>query len=340
MESGNPTRTGKENKKSQGPSKDRPSKPFEAAPVEEIGLDPRMPGIGSTQKQSAMLERLDRPQRQQLVAQIGRVQGNQHVQRLLEPTKISRQRRHVSVKLAQSGDGQVISRREATWVERRAWLSFFDHYLPRRFLNNYMDDTGAEITLTQQEMVDCNPVVNLRRSRDILNEVERLRRAGGGSVSISARGTGGAMTNGTLGNFTINYSGELTVTADGGWQFQGTMSFYDFWDFDPKPFGSGSGRPAFAEIRVRAAHYGLPGRPFHIRSEEVPVSQTSRQSGAAWAGGTPVGVTGPMGRAASDVGAGADVGGGADVAGGPGAMDVGVGAGSDVGANTAEDFNP
>jgi len=39
--------------------------------------------------------------------------------------------------------------RRATWVERRGWLAFFDHYLPRKFLNNYMDDTGTAITLTR-----------------------------------------------------------------------------------------------------------------------------------------------------------------------------------------------
>ena len=48
--------------------------------------------------------------------------------------------------------------RSATWIERRTWLAFFNHYLPRKFLNNYMDDTGKAITLTRQEMIDCNPV--------------------------------------------------------------------------------------------------------------------------------------------------------------------------------------
>jgi hypothetical protein len=32
----------------------------------------------------------------------------------------------------------------ATWLERRAWLASFDHYLPRRFLNKNVDDTAMQ----------------------------------------------------------------------------------------------------------------------------------------------------------------------------------------------------
>src|SRR5262249_5009561 len=128
-------------------------------------------------------------------------------------------------------DGQAISLRRATWLERRAWLSFFDHYLPRKFLNNYMDDTGTPITLTPTEMADCNPVLAVRRSTAFLTELARLKAAAGGTKAISVSGWGGAMTNGTLGNFTIRYRGDLTVSRTGDWSFVGTMEFYDFWDF-------------------------------------------------------------------------------------------------------------
>jgi hypothetical protein len=132
------------------------------------------------------------------------------------------------------------------------------------------------------------------------------------------------LTNGTLGNFTINYSGQLTVNAAGDWTFSGVMDFYDFWDFDPKPFGSGSGRPVSAEIKVRVAAYGIPGSPFHVRSVQSPVTQTSADSRATWAGGTPSPVPEPSRRAATDI-------------------EVGAGAGGEVGAEagaqSAEDLN-
>ncbi len=342
MENGSPSKTRQERKKGQTPGREPASKPFEAVPAEGNELDQLLSSAGSTQQQSAMLKRLDRPQRQLIVSQIGRVQGNRHVQRLIEKTELPRDGQRSPVKLTQPGSGQHISRREATYLERRAWLAFFDHYLPRRFLNNYMDDTGAEITLTEREMADCNPIVDIRRMRNnsFQTELGRLQAAGGGNASLSGPGYGGAQTNGTLGNFTINWSGELAVSASGSWRFEGTMNFYDYWDFDPRPFGSGSGRPAFAEVRVRAAAYGLPGRPFHIRSVDAPVIQDNAHSGASWSGGRPTVVTGPMVRAASDVGAGTDVGTGADISGGPDIMDVGGVAGSDVGANAAEDVNP
>ena len=224
--------------------------------------------------------------------------------------------------------------RSATWVERRAWLAFFDHYLPRKFLNNYMDDTGAAIKLTQQEMIDCNPIVDLNNSKPFLAEVAALKTKKGGTKAIAVSGWGGALTNGTLGNFTINYKGNVTVTASGDWNFSGTMNFHDYWDFDPKPFNSGSGRPIPAEIKVRVANTALPGQPFDINSVDVPVSQKSGDDKASWAGGTPTHVGDKAGRTGADIAAGADTG-TADTGGDVGGTDVG----GEAGNQSSEDLN-
>jgi hypothetical protein len=244
---------------------------------------------------------------------------------------------HELVHAATLVDDRVYARR-ATWVERRAWLASYDHYLPRKFLNNYMDDTGTPITLTQQEMIDCNPIVDIRRSTSFRSEVSRLQAAGGGSSIISLSGWGGALTNGTLGNFTIHWNGTLTVSPSGTWAFTGTIDFYDYWDFDPKPFGGASGRPVAAEVKVRIANLALPGRPFHIHSVRVPAGQTNSDSRATWmAAGPPR----PVGDHATRTGADIAVGGaGGDVAGGAGGdiagPDVGAGAGAEVGTGGAE----
>ncbi|MEK6374868.1 MAG: DUF4157 domain-containing protein [Acidobacteriota bacterium] len=223
----------------------------------------------------------------------------------------------------------VVSLRSATWLERRAWLSFFSHPVPRRLLDNYMDDTGTAVVLSQAEMIGCNPVVDIRHSAGFVAEVRS--RAAGGTGNFAVSGWGGALTNGTLGNFTINYAGPLTVTPAGGWSFAGMMNFYDYWDFDPKPFNSGSGRPATAEVKVRVAAAALPGRPFSITSVSVPVSQSSGDSKATWAGGSPTPVSGPATRSAVDIGTGGAAG---DV-GGP---DVEA-AGGETGAQASEDLN-
>jgi hypothetical protein len=226
-----------------------------------------------------------------------------------------------------------IQLREATWLERRAWLSFFDHYIPRMFLNNYMDDTGAAITLTEQQMRDCNPIVDVQRSPGIMAEVRRLAALGGGSGSISTTGWGGAMTNGSLGNFTIHYNGTVRVAADGSWSFSGTMRFTDIWDFDPKPFGS-SGRSTAGELKTRVASGFLPGRAFNIDSETVSVSQTDAQRLATWgAGFVPVSVGDNAGRTAIDI----DVGAGVGV--GTGAGAAGLDVGGELGAQSSEDLN-
>jgi hypothetical protein len=232
---------------------------------------------------------------------------------------------------AQGEEGVYL--RSATWLERRAWLGFFDHYLPRKFLNNYMDDTGAPITLTQQEMIDVNPIVNIARSPKFQTELAALQaQVQASNVAatpapavrfIDVTGPGQAMTNGTLGNFTIHYRGLLTVTTSGDWIFLGTMSFYDVWDFDPKPFGT-SGRSTAGELKTRVAAAFLPGSSFEIFSVDTLCIQTGSDPRAVWAGGAPHHVPDKAGRAGADIAVG-DVGGGE--------------VGGEVGAQSAEDLN-
>ncbi|WP_410670244.1 DUF4157 domain-containing protein [Amycolatopsis sp. cmx-4-68] len=254
---------------------------------------------------------------------------------------------HELAHVAQPPDGLVYLRR-ATWIERRAWLASFDAPLPRRFLNHYMDDVGTPITLTPAEMADCNPIVDIRRSTAFMTVVRDATAAGGGTRPVHVTGWGGALTNGTLGNFTIHYDGQVTVRSTGEWSFTGSMRFSDFWDFDPKPFGT-SGRPVAAEIKVRIAAMGLPGRPFAITSATVPVTQASTDARAVWgSGAAPRPVLDHGARTAADIVAG-DVAGGAAGGvvggrfGGHLGADVGAGggevAGTEAGANAAEDLN-
>ena len=231
--------------------------------------------------------------------------------------------------------------RSATWLERRAWLSFFDQYLARKFLNNYMDDTSTPITLTEQEMIDVNPIINIRRSPGFATELAALQaqvkasNAAGTPApavkSIEVSGPGQAMTNGTLGNFTIYYKGLLTVNPDGNWVFSGSMEFYDVWDFDPKPFGT-SGRSPAGEVKTRVAATFLPGKPFEIFSVPSMCVQTGSDARAAWAGGAP----GPRGDVAGRASADIEVGAAGGAAAGP-ETEAG---GGETGAQAAEDINP
>lgn len=198
----------------------------------------------------------------------------------------------------------VIQKQEASNFQRDLWLSFFDHHIPRMFLANYMNDTGDPILLNAQQMQDCNPLVNIRRSEGMITEMSRLQlqmqegsqfnyEEGGeagapdfietdwGTTSIrEQRGYGSAMTNGSLGNFIIIYNGTLRMKRNGFWSFEGTMRFYDWWDFDPRSFISG-GRSGLGEIKTRVGAF-IPGRPFSINSVTVPVRQTRQMELAIW----------------------------------------------------------
>lgn len=127
--------------------------------------------------------------------------------------------------------------------------------------------------LTTQEAIDTNPIISIKASPAFGQALSDLEQAGGGSINIRFSGPGGSLTNGTLGNFTANYVGELTGTGPDSWDFNGQVDFYDYWDFDPKP--EGSGRSKVGELKVRITAAILPGKPFDITSDPLRVSQTN-----------------------------------------------------------------
>ena len=68
-------------------------------------------------------------------------------------------------------------------------------------------------------------------------------------------------------------------------RFAGTMNWEDTWDFDPNvpdPHGSPQMRSEGAERDTRLAHHFLPGDPFPITSETVPVTQAPETHGAVF----------------------------------------------------------
>lgn len=180
------------------------------------------------------------------------------------------------------------------WVDKtedeaayQFFAAFFDHYLPKKFLHHYVYGKGEDLTLTQQEMIDCNPVISVDQSKDFNLLLEGLFRAQQSvSRAFEIRFLAAAMTNGTLGQFTVKMKGKLEYRSASDWSVSGTMSFYDEWDFDIKDFKTG-GRTIQGELKTRFAHYTLPGVGFKISSEEVSFTQTSNDASITWVGGTP-----------------------------------------------------
>lgn len=159
----------------------------------------------------------------------------------------------------------------------RIFKSCYSHYLPREFLDRYHSGTGGTRTLNPQEMIDCNPEIDLEDSTDFRRERDELQSTGGGSKHITGRSLSVAQTNGTLGNFTATYDGTLNVRRDGSWSFEGLVDFYDYWDFDPQAWGE---RSKYAEVLTRIAALCLSGEGFHITSARARIIQNDAD---AWA---------------------------------------------------------
>ena len=147
--------------------------------------------------------------------------------------------------------------------------------LPQDLIDNYVNE-GDDINLTPEQMLECNPYISIANSNQFDDEYLELLAKGGGAKEITISGPAVAGTNGTLGQFTVNYTGTLTVDAKGNWSFDGDVDFYDVWDFDPKE--GGEGRSVIGEIKVRITAEILPGTPFEIHSDQLHVTQSNSDS--------------------------------------------------------------
>lgn len=186
---------------------------------------------------------------------------------------------------------QLIAALPESIRDRVAYETFamgFSHYLPKKFLRQYIWGNGAPITLTLQEMIDCNVVIDLRQSAGVAAVVAKAAATPGAPVALQLSTLAGALTNGSLGNFTVNLKGQALVGNAGEWSVTGQMDFYDIWDFDPKPMGKAN-RSDEGEWKTRLGTL-LPGKPFKIFSPSVPFAQTQADRLVSWAGGTPTGV--------------------------------------------------
>ena len=177
------------------------------------------------------------------------------------------------------------AKREAAYT---FFAAFFDHYLPKKFLRRYIWGKGQTFVLTEKEMIDCNPYINVMNCKPFQDVLSKMA-AGNASSTINVELTfpAAALTNGTLGQFSVPMRATLTYSGPNDWTLSGKMTFYDVWDFDPKDFSTG-GRSLQGELKTRFADYTLPGDGFKISSGEVDFSQGAKDRIVDWKGGQPV----------------------------------------------------
>ena len=173
-------------------------------------------------------------------------------------------------------------------VAYEVFAAFFSHYLPKKLIRHYVYANGRKMKLTQQEMIDCNPYISLLYSKPFVALIDQANKSPGMPVPFELPVKAGALTNGTLGQFTVKTKGALVADGKGGWMAAGTMTFFDVWDFDPKDWTTG-GRSFQGEVKTRVANALLPGTGFDIDSVETSFSQNQDNETVTWAGGTPQG---------------------------------------------------
>jgi hypothetical protein len=173
-------------------------------------------------------------------------------------------------------------------VAYEVFAAFFSHYLPKKLIRHYVYANGRKMKLTQQEMIDCNPYISLLYSKAFVALIDQANKSPGIPVPFELPVKAGALTNGTLGQFTVKTKGTLVAFGNGKWLAAGTMTFFDVWDFDPKDWTTG-GRSFQGEVKTRVANALLPGTGFDIDSVETSFSQTQDDETVTWAGGTPQG---------------------------------------------------
>ncbi len=166
--------------------------------------------------------------------------------------------------------------------------SFFDHYLPKKFLRHYVWNGGRALVLTEQQMIDANPYITVMNCSSFRDTLKALAASQSSSMTpINIRCPAVALTNGTLGQFSVPMQGTLLYRHSSDWELTGQMSFFDKWDFDPKDFTTG-GRSLQGELKTRFADATLPGDGFTITSVDVPFTQSAADPTVMWKGGTPV----------------------------------------------------
>lgn len=173
-------------------------------------------------------------------------------------------------------------------IKTDLFKSTFDHYLPKKFIDRYSSYTGGTLNITEQEAFDANPyavsIYRGKRSQNWEKEMSNFEKElnsieNGESKNVQLSVSGKAGTQGTLGQFTINFEGVLTKSDDGEWSFEGTMQFYDKWDFDEK---KENGRTSGSETATQVGRLFLPGKGFMILSPKIDVKQTSKDQQVDW----------------------------------------------------------
>ena len=143
----------------------------------------------------------------------------------------------------------------------------FPSGLPANLLRHYTIGGGLPYVLTEAEMRECKPHINLFDDINFTNAIAEVKGKTNAKF-IASKVPAVAHLGGTLNQFTVRYFGQLSVLPDGKVNFAGYMSFYDKYDFDrhsgaSRRSGGGQFRTGFGTM--------MAGNPFSVTSQTVDI---------------------------------------------------------------------
>lgn len=145
--------------------------------------------------------------------------------------------------------------------------------LPRRLLFQYAYAGGKGYSLNIFEMRECKPDFDFNGTKFETAYQQALSTRKPTFVESTARGYAGLT--GTLGQFTVKYSGMLSLSPpNDDVVFNGSMEFYDKYDFDQhkgttQRSDSGQFKTGFGSM--------IPGTAFTVTSQRVKVLKIGRK---------------------------------------------------------------
>ena len=153
-------------------------------------------------------------------------------------------------------------------------------------LVHYINGNGLEKTLTNKEMKLIYPNVNLKMKNNFMKLLSAVKIRATQSneyeyseeITFSDHNIGNPETN-TLGTFTINFKGILTINCKKSWKwhFVGEMNYYDEWDF----LGKNPNRSDGGSFKTWVGYYFIDGTPYKVRSVDVALTQNYDDKDAA-----------------------------------------------------------
>lgn len=144
-----------------------------------------------------------------------------------------------------------------TSLERDLWLSLVEHYVAKKLFSNYMSCSKKPLHLGLQEMADIQAGADLRNESAYLQKVlEHMQRGRIAKRVLSSNTSNfqllGMSSGGTLGRFTIHFSGHMVYSPLRQMLILPLTMFYSWANFGTRITGTSTPKQmAFGNLLLK-----------------------------------------------------------------------------------------